>query len=120
MSSANLAEFLAALRYPDIPQPAIERTKELFLDWVGSTLAGANARPVKVLNDFARTMGPSTGASEVLVSGELSTGRIASLACRGSFMMFSRITILLTPAYTPGSIGLSVGNLPMFQMSALL
>ena len=79
MSSAELTRFIASLRYEDVPTPAIERTKELFLDWVASALAGANARPVTALNDFARAMGPSTGAAEVLPSGELTTPYFAAL-----------------------------------------
>lgn len=79
MHNARLTEFLATLRYEDVPQAAVERTKELFLDWVGSTLAGANARPVKALDDFAHTMGPATGASEVLPTGELSSPFFAAL-----------------------------------------
>lgn len=79
MRSTKLAQFLATLRYEDVPQPAIERTKELFLDWVGSAVAGANARPVKALEDFARAMGPDTGAAEVLPTGELSTPYFAAL-----------------------------------------
>ena len=42
--SANiriLAGFLAELSYDDLPETVIERTEELFLDWLGSALASA-------------------------------------------------------------------------------
>ena len=34
-----LAEFLAALRYEDLPAPVIAKSEELFLDWLASALA---------------------------------------------------------------------------------
>ncbi len=64
----KLAEFAANLRFDDIPQPVIQRTEELFLDWFGSVLAGKGARPVAAIESFARAMGPNDGMSEVLIS----------------------------------------------------
>lgn len=37
-----LAEFLASIRYEDIPQPVVERTEDLFLDWLASALAAGH------------------------------------------------------------------------------
>ena len=42
-----LATFLADLRFEKLPRPVIERTQELFLDWIASALAGRDARPPK-------------------------------------------------------------------------
>jgi 2-methylcitrate dehydratase PrpD len=64
----TLATFLADLRFEKLPQPVIERTQELFLDWIASALAGRDARPVKILERLAAHMGPREGASEILVS----------------------------------------------------
>lgn len=66
--SQVLSEFLAALRYEDLPQDVAARTKELFLDWFASALAGKGARPVQVLEQFTSQMGPASGPSEVLTS----------------------------------------------------
>ncbi|MBY0266045.1 MAG: MmgE/PrpD family protein, partial [Burkholderiales bacterium] len=49
----QLGEFLAAIRYEDIPAPVVARTEELFLDWFASALAGKGARPVETINSFA-------------------------------------------------------------------
>jgi 2-methylcitrate dehydratase PrpD len=61
-----LCEFLAALTYEALPEAVVARTEDLFLDWLGSTLAGREARPVAVLEQFAQAMGPAGGTAEVL------------------------------------------------------
>jgi 2-methylcitrate dehydratase PrpD len=66
--SQALAAFAAGLRYEDIPTPVLRRTEDLFLDWVGSVLAGKGSRPVETIAAFARAMGPADGPSEVLIS----------------------------------------------------
>jgi len=66
--SETLARFAANLQFEDIPKPVIERTKDLFLDWFGSALAGKGARPVAAIERFAVAMGPPTGLSEILTS----------------------------------------------------
>ncbi len=66
--SKTLATFAAGLRCEDIPAAVQRRTEDLFLDWLGSVLAGKGARPVESIAGFARTMGPDHGPSEVLIS----------------------------------------------------
>lgn len=63
-----LASFVADLKFEDIPREAVDRMEELFLDWMASALAGGNARPVRFLESFADTMGPTGGPSEILGS----------------------------------------------------
>jgi 2-methylcitrate dehydratase PrpD len=67
-TTRELVSFLSALRFDDLPEEVVERTKELFLDWVASALAGKNARPVHIFEQFAETMGPAEGPSEILPS----------------------------------------------------
>jgi 2-methylcitrate dehydratase PrpD len=62
-----LAEFVAGLRYRDVPPEVVAYAKDLLVDWFGSCLAGKDARPVRALQAFAERMGPRDGASEVLV-----------------------------------------------------
>jgi 2-methylcitrate dehydratase PrpD len=66
--STTLADFAANLRFESIPQPVIQRTEDLFLDWFGCALAGKNARPVETIESFAKAMGRADGVSEVLIS----------------------------------------------------
>jgi 2-methylcitrate dehydratase PrpD len=77
--SQALSEFLAALRYEDLPQDVVARTKELFLDWFASALAGKAARPVQVLEKFTAQMGPASGPSEVLTSRMRTSPMFAAL-----------------------------------------
>mgnify|MGYP000582290882 CR=1 FL=1 len=66
--SRVLSDFLAQLRYEDIPAPVVARTEDLFLDWIASALAGKGARPVTVFEAFAEASGPATGPAEILTS----------------------------------------------------
>lgn len=77
--SAELAAFAANLRFKDIPAPVVDRAVDLFVDWVGSALAGKGARPVETIAAFSRSMGPSEGASEILIDGSFSSPFFAAL-----------------------------------------
>jgi 2-methylcitrate dehydratase PrpD len=74
-----LATFLADLRFEQLPQPVVARTKELFLDWVASALAGRDARAMRILEAFATHMGPREGLSEILVSRRHTSPLFAAL-----------------------------------------
>src|ERR1051326_1150306 len=74
-----LAEFVAELRYDDIPAHVVEGTKDLMIDWLGSALAGKGARPVVALERFAAERGPATGPSEIVHSGASSSALFAAL-----------------------------------------
>jgi 2-methylcitrate dehydratase PrpD len=77
--SKTLAEFAAGLRFDAIPAPVLRRTEDLFLDWLGSVLAGKGARPVESIAAFARSMGPADGPSEVLISRTRSSPLFAAM-----------------------------------------
>jgi 2-methylcitrate dehydratase PrpD len=74
-----LAEFVAGLDYDDIPSNVIEGAKDLFVDWMGSALAGKGALPVVALERFAAEMGPSGGPSEIVPSGAGTSPLFAAL-----------------------------------------
>jgi 2-methylcitrate dehydratase PrpD len=78
-ASAILARFLAGLRFESLPPAVVRRTEEAFLDWFACTLAGRGARPVRILEQFAATMGPSDGPSEILVSRRRTSPLFAGL-----------------------------------------
>lgn len=78
-STRALSEFLASIRYESLPEAVIARTEELFLDWLGSALAGKGARPVAVIERFAHAMGPKDGPSEILTSRRRATPFFAAL-----------------------------------------
>ena len=73
-----LAKFAATLRFEDIPAPVLRRTEDLFLDWLGSALAGKGARPVESIARFMESMGPADGPSEVLIHRRGSSPLVAA------------------------------------------
>jgi 2-methylcitrate dehydratase PrpD len=77
--SRVLSEFLATLRYDDIPQSVVARTEDLFLDWFASALAGKGARPTDVMQRFSAAMGPATGPAEILASRGKTSALFAAL-----------------------------------------
>ncbi|MFO1224600.1 MAG: MmgE/PrpD family protein [Burkholderiaceae bacterium] len=74
----TLAHFAAGLRFDDIPNAVIERTQDLLLDWIGSTLAGKGARPVESIASFMLAQGPLDGPSEVLIHRRGSSPLVAA------------------------------------------
>jgi 2-methylcitrate dehydratase PrpD len=78
-STQALAEFAATLRFESIPEPVIRRTEDLLLDWIGSCLAGKDARAVEILAAFMQSMGPATGPSEVLIHRTTSSPLLAAM-----------------------------------------
>lgn len=81
---ATLASFAATLRFDDIPAAVVERTLDLYADWLGSALAGKGARPVEAIERFAQAMGPTLvsgapGSAEVVMSGRATSPLFAAL-----------------------------------------
>ena len=78
-TTRELASFLSALRFEDLPREVVDRTEEFFLDWVASALAGRSAKPVRILERFVDAMGPADGPSEILVSRRRTSPLFAAL-----------------------------------------
>ncbi|QEZ44581.1 MmgE/PrpD family protein [Cupriavidus oxalaticus] len=75
----QLCQFLADFKLADVPAPVIERTKDLFLDWIASAIAGKDAPAVRRLQEFAAAMGPGQGDAEVLVDRSRTSPYFAAL-----------------------------------------
>lgn len=75
----DLAAFLADLNYEQIPGSVLDRTEDLFLDWIGSALASQNARPIPLFERYAQRMGPADGKARILVSGRSTSPYFAAL-----------------------------------------
>lgn len=74
----TLAEFAAALRFDAIPAPVVRRAEDLFIDWIGSALAGKGARPVETIARYMESMGPADGPSEILIHRRGSSPLVAA------------------------------------------
>jgi 2-methylcitrate dehydratase PrpD len=74
-----LAAFLADLRYEQVPAAVLDRTEDLFLDWLGSALASQGAHPIPLFERYAEKMGPAEGRCRILVSRRSSSAYFAAL-----------------------------------------
>ncbi|HYF16547.1 MAG TPA: MmgE/PrpD family protein [Ramlibacter sp.] len=77
---ARLAGFAAQLRFEQLPASTVRKIEDLFVDWVGSALAGKGARPVEAILRFAAATGPADGPSEVLANRSRNSPYLAAMA----------------------------------------
>ena len=75
----QLCRFVADLEFRNLPAPVVEQAKDLFIDWLGSALAGRDSPAVRGLEQFAAQMGPSGGKSTILTSRRKSSPYFAAL-----------------------------------------
>jgi 2-methylcitrate dehydratase PrpD len=99
-----LANFAATLRFEDIPAPVLRRAEDLFLDWFGSTLAGKGARPVEAIERLAITMGPTVGASEVMISRRRTSPLFAALVNAASSHFAEQDDVHNGAVFHPGTV----------------
>ena len=78
-NTQQLATFLAELRYDDLPDHVLDRSEDLFLDWLGSALASEGARPIPLFEAYAQKMGPAHGPARILVNGRGTSAYFAAL-----------------------------------------
>ena len=78
--SADLARFVAELSFSDIPAEVVSRCEDLFLDTMGSILAGSTARPVRSMAKYGELMGPATGAAEDFVRRRMTSPMFAAMS----------------------------------------
>ncbi|MCQ4320068.1 MmgE/PrpD family protein [Stutzerimonas stutzeri] len=74
-----LTEFLAGLRYEQLPDAVLARTEDLFLDWLGSALASAGSHPIPLFEHYAARMGPADGPARIFVNRSGSSAYFAAL-----------------------------------------
>ncbi len=78
----TLATFASQLRFDAIPADVVARTVNLYVDWLGSALAGKGARPVETIAAFARRAGGSPGGpgtADVLIDRTRATPYFAAM-----------------------------------------
>ena len=106
--SVALATFAATLRFEQIPVPVVRRAEELLLDWVGSALAGRNARAVQSIARFAATMGPALGrgkgTSEVLISRASTTPMFAAMVNAAASHVAEQDDVHNGSVFHPGAV----------------
>lgn len=103
-----LAEFIVGLKLTDIPPEVIDAAKRLFIDWLGSALAGKDSRQVVILEAFAAAMGPAgedpAGASEILVSRKASSPYFAALVNAAASHVVEQDDVHNASVFHPGTV----------------
>lgn len=103
-TTRELAAFLSELEFDDVPGTVVNRTEDLFLDWIGSALAGRDARPVEILERFAWTMGPADGPSEILPSRSCSSPYFAALVNGAASHVVEQDDVHNRAVFHPGTV----------------
>ncbi|MFZ9257204.1 MAG: MmgE/PrpD family protein [Burkholderiaceae bacterium] len=102
--SAQLAHFAADLQYDDIPPEVMRRAEDLFVDWVGSALAGKVGRPVQAIESVAREVGPTEGRAEVLLSRRKTTSVFAAMVNAASSHFMEQDDVHNGSVFHPGAV----------------
>jgi 2-methylcitrate dehydratase PrpD len=102
--SQALAQFAAALRYEQIPPAVVGRTQELFLDWIGSALAGRGAPQTRAFERFADAMGPAAGPAEVLTSRRTTSPLFAAMINAAASHVAEQDDVHSGSVFHPGAV----------------
>ncbi|MBC5762820.1 MmgE/PrpD family protein [Ramlibacter albus] len=106
--SATLAGFAASLRTQDVPESVLRRAEDLYLDWLGSTLAGRSARAVQAIERYAQAMGPERirddGASEVLISRRTTSPHFAAMVNAAASHVVEQDDVHNGSVFHPGAV----------------
>ncbi|RYX95937.1 MAG: MmgE/PrpD family protein [Comamonadaceae bacterium] len=102
--TAQLAAFAANLKFGDIPDPVVRRTEDLLVDWFSSAIAGQATRPVRTITAFAKTMGPASGPSEMLVSRGSSSPYFAAMANAAASHVVEQDDVHNGSVFHPGTV----------------
>ena len=100
----QLAAFLAELRYDAIPSPVIERTKDLFLDWLASALAGKGSHPIPVFERYVQKMGPQSGPSTMVANRRSSSAYFAAFINAASSHLVEQDDLHNSSVLHPGTV----------------
>lgn len=59
------------MAFDDIPSAVVEKTKDLFVDWLACAIAGRGHRAVAAMEAFVDQMGAHQGPSELVFDSRL-------------------------------------------------
>ncbi len=99
-----LAHFSATLTAGAVPAHVWARAEDLFVDWVGSALAGRSSRAVQTIEAFSRAMGPGAGPSEVLISGRRTSPYFAAMVNAAASHVAEQDDVHNGSVFHPGAV----------------
>ena len=103
-ATTQLAAFAAQLRFDAIPAPVVRKAEDLLVDWFGSVVAGYGSRPVESITRFALTMGPQTGASEVIIRRARTSPYLAAMANAAASHVAEQDDVHNGAVFHPGTV----------------
>lgn len=103
-NTIRLASFLEELNYKQIPYPVVNKTKELFLDWLGSAIAGRKQHPTCLFSAFANAMGKLDGKSEIITEGKHVSPYFAALVNGASSHLVEQDDLHNNSIFHPGTV----------------
>lgn len=104
-----LAEFVAGLSIEQIPAEVQARTEDLFLDWLGSALAGKGSPAVESIAALAHSMGPDAGPCEILIDRTRSSPMFAAMVNAAASHVAEQDDVHNGSVFHPGTIVFPVG-----------
>ena len=87
-----------------IPLSVTARAVDLFVDWVGSAVAGTRAAAVQTIARFAEEMGPADGPSEILISGRRTSPYFASMINAAASHVVEQDDVHNGSVFHPGTV----------------
>lgn len=103
-TTRGLASFVSSVEFEDLSAEVVERTGELFADWVGSAVAGSGTPPIVALDRFAGSMGPTTGPCEVLATRRRTSPLFAALVNGASSHIAEQDDLHNGSVFHPGTV----------------
>lgn len=100
----TLCEFVAGLRFSDIPPSVVSRTEDLFLDWLASALAGRGERPTDIFERYASRMGPPSGPCTIVPSRKGTSPYFAALVNGASSHVVEQDDVHNGALFHPGTV----------------
>lgn len=109
-ATVTLAHYGAALRYEDIPAPALQRAKDCITDAVATIVYGADLPWSRIIIDYARGVG-SGGRSQILGTGAAGVHPAMAALAQGAMAHAFELDNLTKPdsGGHPGAVLFSAG-----------
>ena len=109
-ATVTLAHYGAALRYEDIPAPALQRAKDCITDAVATIIYGADLPWSRIIIDYARGVG-SGGRSQILGTGAAGVHPAMAALAQGAMAHAFELDNLTKPdsGGHPGAVLFSAG-----------
>lgn len=102
--TADLCGFAARLTLQDVPPRVVGFAKGLLIDWLGSAYAGKGSHQAKMIEAFARRMGPAAGPSTIIPSRRMSSPYFAAMVNAASSHVVEQDDVHNASVFHPAAV----------------